>query len=188
MKTTELKRKMDAYLKLDGVCDVGLLVAALCTMTCMMALEQDRISMMATLAIFAATLVVVAALFLLKKVAYVQITTLSSRLTRREAWEENRNLFHLTTAELESDFRRYFGCASMPETTRGRMIDRLPLLGDDDSVNDAVDEWLYQSQFPHIRCEGVAWFSDDGKTWKAAEPEVLKGEVIIFERVVREDV
>lgn len=187
MKTKELKRKLKVYLRLENICEVALLAIVLSVLAWGLALEQDYISLGTAAVIFLAMVVVAAAVLLLKKFSDVQASNLMDRLDRREAWEESRDLSNLSKVELESDFRRYFGNSTVPQTVRTRMIERLPLLCEGDSVEDAVEEWLYRSGLPHIKQGGLTWFSDDGKTWKAAEPEVLKGEVIIFERVVRED-
>lgn len=62
------------------------------------------------------------------------------------------------------------------------MLDRIELL-EGESLDEAVEHWLYTTKRPYIRKGGKFFFADNN-VWKSIDAEVLKGEAIVFERVV----
>lgn len=178
----ELMRKLNNYQHLDAICDLALLVLVICSITVCGGLEQGMIAIPTCLAFLAGVVVAAGIILLVKRVAWTQETTLANRIARRERWEESRTLDSMTKDELHLDFHRYFS-GKIPATVRsGRMLDRITLL-EGETVDDAVESWLYTSRRPYICKEGKYFFADHN-VWKSIDAELLKGEVIVFERVV----
>lgn len=178
----ELMKKLENYQRLDAACDLALVVLVICGITVCGGLEQGMMAIPTCLMLLAGVMVAAAIILLVKRIAWTQETTLANRIARRERWEESRDLDGLTEEELLLDFHRYFS-GEIPETVRsGRMLDRIELL-EGESLNEAVEHWLYTTKRPYIRKEGKFFFADNN-VWKSIDAEVLKGEAIVFERVV----
>lgn len=178
----KLMKKLENYQRLDAACDLALVVLVICGITVCGGLEQGRITISTSLMLLAGVVIAAAIVLLVKRISWTQETTLANRIARRERWEESRDLDGLTEDELILDFHRYFS-GEIPEAVRsGRMLDRIELL-EGESLDEAVEHWLYTTKRPYIRKGGKFFFADNN-VWKSIDAEVLKGEAIVFERVV----
>lgn len=178
----KLMKKLENYQRLDAACDLALVVLVICGITICGGLEQGMMTIPTSLMLLAGVVIAAAIVLLVKRISWTQETTLANRIARRERWEESRDLDGLTEDELILDFHRYFS-GEIPETVRsGRMLDRIELL-EGESLDEAVEHWLYTTERPYIRKGGKFFFADNN-VWKSIDAEVLKGEAIIFERVV----
>lgn len=178
----ELMKKLENYQRLDAACDLALMLLVVCGIIACGNMEQGRITVPTCLILMAGIMVVAGIILLVKRIVWTQETVLANRIARREHWEESRDLNNMTRDELLLDFRRYFG-GEIPATVRsGRMLDRIELL-DGETVSDAVEHWLHISKRPYICKEGEYFFAENN-VWKGIDAEILKGEVIVFERVV----
>lgn len=178
----KLMKKLENYKRLDAACDLALVVLVICGITVCGGLEQGMITIPTSLMLLAGVVIAAAIILLVKRISWTQETTLANRIARRERWEESRDLGGMTEDELILDFHRYFS-GEIPETVRsGRMLDRIELL-EGESMNETVEHWLYNTGRPYI-CKEGKYFYADHNVWKGIDGEVLKGEVIVFERVV----
>lgn len=183
-----LFKEMEKTRTQAAICDLLLFLLILSGIALTATAEQRDLSwkpiLIGALTFFAAVGIILAA----KQVLFSREKALVKRAIRRERWEASRNLYAMTDEELSYDFERYFE-GKTPSTIRsGRMLDRMLLLEESDSVDQAVETWLASTAYPHIKRDGEYWFAEDGRNWKAIEAATLKGEVIVFERVVAEEV
>ena len=178
----KLMKKLENYQRLDAACDLALVVLVICGITVCGGLEQGMMTIPTSLMLLAGVVIAAAIVLLVKRIAWTQETTLANRIARRERWEESRDLDGMTADELILDFHRYFS-GEIPETVRsGRMLDRIELL-EGESLDETVEHWLYDTGRPYICKEGKDFYADHN-VWKSIDAEVLKGEAIVFERVV----
>lgn len=180
----KLMKKLENYQRLDSACDLALIVLVICGIIVCGSMEQGAITIPTCLILMAGIMSAAGIVLLVKRIVWTQETVLANRIARRERWEDSRDLEGMTEDELILDFHRYFS-GEIPETVRsGRMLDRIELL-EGESVDEAVEQWLYTTKRPYIRRGGQFFFADNN-VWKSIDAEELKGEVIVFEKVVED--